>query len=111
MSQRGPSYFPHHSRKMRHSVCKTLVQGGRQEVFHLDGQRDAFPKFIVAEQGEAWLGSGQAARAARTGPAGRARKLGKKAASRDCFVSFGNEDREGDGFQMQAPYTLEEINT
>lgn len=102
----GTFLFPHHSRKVRHSVCKTPVQGGQQEVFHLDGQRDAFLKFIVAEQGETWLGSGQAARAAKTGPACRARKLGKKGAYRDSFVSFGNEDREEDGFQKQAPYIL-----
>ena len=92
-------------------MCKTPVQGGQQEVFHLDGQRDAFLKFIVAEQGEAWLGGWPGNQGSRDRACWQSQEVGQKGACRDRFVSFGNEDREGDGFQKQAPYILQKINT
>lgn len=47
VSQAGPSsYFPFILEKSRH-LGKTLVCGGCQGAFYFNGQRDAFPDFVL----------------------------------------------------------------
>lgn len=79
------------SRKMRH-ICQTSVDGGRQRVFHLDGQRDAFPKFVLPSRERPSLGDlarqrGQPEQGLVSEPGAWSR-----GAYRSSFVSFGNED-------------------